>query len=144
VAHRKIEADPPRGPVELLELGAMEIEDRFPEHSFDAVVSCLVMSELLPEERRYVLETARSRLRPNGVLVIADEVVPRTRWGRARRALARLPGAAWTYLLTQRTTRPVPDLAGIVAAAGYVDVTEERLERDDFAVVTAALPREKR
>ena len=57
----------PAGAVELVELGAMEIEDRFGEASFDAVVSCLVMSELLPEERRYVLATARSRLRPGGV-----------------------------------------------------------------------------
>jgi ubiquinone/menaquinone biosynthesis C-methylase UbiE len=140
VARGKAADRPPGGEVELLELGAMELEDRFGEASFDAVVSCLVMSELLPEERRYVLATARSRLRPGGVLVIADEVVPRTRWRRVRRALARLPSAAWTYLVTQQSTHPVPDLTGQIAAAGFVDVEEERLAGDDFAIVVARRP----
>lgn len=137
VARRKAAEAPTAGSVEFVELGALEIEDRFPEESFDAVVSCLAMSELSPEERRHVLATARARLRPGGLLVIADEVVPRTRWGRVRRAVARLPVAAWTYLSTQQTTRPLPDLAAAVAAAGFADVEEERLEHDDFAVVTA-------
>ena len=68
--------------VELLELGAMEIEDRFPPGSFDAIVSCLMLSELAEEEQGYVLRTARSRLRAGGRLVVADEV-------RARAAAAR-------------------------------------------------------
>jgi ubiquinone/menaquinone biosynthesis C-methylase UbiE len=138
VARRKAAEAPRTGSIELLELGALEIEDRFPEGAFDAVVSCLLLSELLPQERRYLLEVARSRLRPGGALVVADEVIPRTRRGRVRLALARLPAAALTYLLTQRITRPVPDLATAVAAAGFDDVAEERLERDDFAIVTAA------
>jgi len=137
VARGKAAARPPEGSLELVELGAMEIEDRFPEASFDAIVSCLVMSELSPEERRYVLETARSRLRPGGVLVIADEVAPRTRWGRLRHALLRAPSAVWTYVVTQRSTHAVPDLAGQIAAAGFADVHEERLGHDDFAIVTA-------
>jgi len=137
VARRKLADRAPAGSVELLELGAMEIEDRFAQASFDAIVSCLVMSELLPEERRYVLETARSHLVPDGLLVIADEVVPRTRWRRIRHALTRWPSAALTYLSTQQTTRPVPDLAPAVSAAGFADVDEQRLEGDDFAIVTA-------
>lgn len=139
LARRKARAQtkPAGGSLELIELGAMEIEDQFPEASFDALVSCLVMSELLPEERHYLLATARSRLRPGGILVIADEVVPQTRWGRLRRAFARLPAAAWTYLLTQQSTHPVPDLAAQIAAAGFVEVHEQRLAHDDFAIVTA-------
>jgi len=137
VARGKVaRADTP-GSIELVELGAMEIEDRFAEDSFDAVVSCLVLSELSADERSYVLATARSRLRPGGRLVIADEVAPRTRWRRLRRALARGPSAAWTWLLTQQTTRPVPDLTGLVAAAGFAAVEEERLPEDDFAIVSA-------
>lgn len=137
VARRKLRHAPGVGHVELLELGAMELEDRFPEASFDAVVSCLLLSELLPEERAHVLETARSRLVPGGVLVVADEVVPRRRWRRLARAVRRLPAAALTYLLTQQTTRPLPDLAGAVRAAGFSDVLEERLAGDTFAIVSA-------
>ena len=49
--------------LEWLELGAMEIEDRFAEGSFEAAVSCLAFSELSPDERRYVLRVALRLLR---------------------------------------------------------------------------------
>lgn len=139
VARRKLAEKPPPGAVELIELGALEIEDGFAERSFDAVVSCLLMSELLPEERSYMLASARSRIRSGGVLVIAAEVVPRTRWQRVRRKLFRLPSEAWTYLLTQQSTEPVPDLAALVTSAGFSSVSEERLGHDDFAIVSARL-----
>jgi ubiquinone/menaquinone biosynthesis C-methylase UbiE len=137
VARRKAAGATLAGSVEFIELDAMEIEDRFEPECFDAIVSCLVLSELLPEERGYVLKTARSRLKPGGLLVVADEVVPRSRWGRARHTLARLPRALVTYLLTKQSTRPVPDLASAMVAAGFAGVEEERMERDDFAVITA-------
>ncbi len=135
VARRKAVANP--ADVEFIELGAMEIQDRFPEKAFDAVVSCLALSEMLPEERRYVLETSWSRLEVGGILVVADEVLPHTRWARARNALARWPAVALTYLLTLQTTRPIRDLAAEVAGAGFGDVQEQRLMHDSFAIVTA-------
>lgn len=126
------------GQVEWIQLGAMEIEDRFAEESFDAVVSCLVFSELLPEERSYVLATVRTRLRPEGIVLIADEVRPRTRGALLWHQLGRLPVAMLTYFLTQTTTRPVDDLAETVRAAGFSSVSEERLGHDDFAIVQGA------
>lgn len=137
VARRKVQASAPAPSIEFLRLGAMEIEDRFDPGSFDAIVSCLLFSELLVEERGYVLSVARSRLKPGGRLVVADEVAPRTSLGRARAKLFRLPSAVWTYLLTQRTTRPVPELTKEVIAAGFTGVQEERLAGDDFAIVAA-------
>jgi ubiquinone/menaquinone biosynthesis C-methylase UbiE len=126
--------------VDWLLLGAMEIEDRFPEASLDAAVSCLVFSELLPEERSYVLEKVRSRLVPGGVVVIAAEVRPRP-WGRrVWQRVRRLPAEIWTYLLTQASTHPVEALAECVRAAGFDDVTEERLAHDSLAIVTGVCP----
>lgn len=122
---------------EFVELGAMEIQDRFEERSFDAAVSCLAFSEMLPEERRYVLGTVRSRLAAGGILVVGDEVLPRRRWTRIRNALLRWPGTVLTFLLTQQTTRPIRDLVGEIAAAGFVDVEERRRMHDGFAIVTA-------
>jgi len=137
VAQRKVAAAGLDDRVELVEIGAMEIEDRFAPASFDAVVSCLAFSELLPEERAYVLRTARSRLRPGGGVVIADEVTPRSLGGRIRHQLRRMPLAAVTFLLTQTTTHPVEQLPTALREAGFVDVQEERLPRDDFAVFHA-------
>ncbi len=140
VARRKVEAAGLGERVELLELDAMEIEDRFAPESFHAAVSCLVFTELLPEERAYVLRTVRTRLRPGGLIVIADEVIPRTFSGRLRRRVRRLPLAAVTFLLTQTTTHPVAGLPEALGGAGFVEVAEERSRRDDFAVVHGRAP----
>jgi demethylmenaquinone methyltransferase/2-methoxy-6-polyprenyl-1,4-benzoquinol methylase len=135
---------PPGGSVEWLELGAMEIEDRFPEDGFDAVASCLTFSELSSEEQSYVLKVVYSRLQPGGTIVIADEVLPRTRarrlWYRARR----LPVALVTFALTQTTTRPVQRLAERLREAGFVTVGEERLSSGAFSIVSGVKGEEHR
>jgi len=128
---------PENGSVEFLELGAAEIEDRFAESSLDAVVSCLAMSELSREEQDYTLRVAWSRLVPGGSLVIADETLPESGLSRLLFRLRRLPVAAATYLLTQTTTRPIPDLTARVRAAGFARVTDERMWSGSFLLVHA-------
>jgi ubiquinone/menaquinone biosynthesis C-methylase UbiE len=139
IAREKAAKQTLSGSMEWVELGAMEIEDRFAEKSLDAVVSCLVMSELVPEERRYVLGVVLSRLKDGGRVVFADEVPPlpgaRRLWSRARR----LPAAIWTYLWTQTTTRQVEGLADLVREAGFSEVSETRIG-DDFAIVDGTKP----
>lgn len=140
VARRKLEAAGVTSRVNLIELGAMEIEDRFPAASFDAVVSCLAFSELLEEERAYVLRTASRCLRPGGIIVVADEVVPRTLGGRLWHTLRRVPMAIVTFVLTQTSTHPVVGLPAAITGAGFEAVREERTEHDDFAVVWGRTP----
>ena len=132
------------GSVEWVELGAVEIGDRFGEASFDAVVSCLVFSELAPQEQAYVLRVARSRLKPGGKLVIADEALPPTAFGRVWYHLRRWPLAVVTYVLTQTTTRPVQHLAERVQEAGFAEVEDARPWGDNFAVVRAMRREEPR
>jgi demethylmenaquinone methyltransferase/2-methoxy-6-polyprenyl-1,4-benzoquinol methylase len=128
---------PPAGSVDWLKLGAMEIEDRFPEDAFDAVASCLTFSELSPEEQSYVLKVLYSRMRPGGTIVIADEVLPRTGAHRLWYRLGRLPVALLTFALTQTTTRPVQRIAEQLSEAGFVAVEEERLSSSAFSIVSA-------
>jgi len=125
------------GKVEWIELSALEIEDRFAEESFDAIVSCLMFSELAPEEQAYVLKTALSRLKPGGLLVLADEVLPDRLVPRFLHRLARLPIVVITYVLTQATTRPVERLAERVRKAGFTEIREERSGPGDFLVLSA-------
>lgn len=127
------------GSIELVELGAMEIEDRFEPESFDAAVSCLLFSELSRDEQDYVLSTVRTRLRPGGLLVVADEVAPA---GRARRAwwrLRRAPLVAVTWLVTQTTTHWVRDLDDRVRRAGFAEVRSESFA-GNFGLVCATAP----
>lgn len=125
------------GTVEWMELGAAQIEDRFGAASFDAIVSCLVFSELSNDEQAYVLDIARSRLVRGGRLAIADETMPQSVWARAWYRLRRLPLAALTYMWTQASTRPVEHLADRIREAGFERVEEERLWGDTFVIVYA-------
>lgn len=140
VARRKAVAAGSDGLVTWLELGAMEIEDRFGPACFDGAVACLSFSEMAPDVQAYVLEVVRSRLRPAGRLVIADEVVPRGALRRVRYALRRWPLAVLAYLLTQTTTTPLEGLPQRVRAAGFVAVDEQRLWGDAFCIVRACAP----
>jgi ubiquinone/menaquinone biosynthesis C-methylase UbiE len=133
VARRKPVPTP--GSVAFIELAAAEIEDRFEEESFDAVVSCLAMSEMLPDEQDYVLRVANARLVPGGVIVIADETMPEGVFSRLAYRLRRFPTALAAYLLTQTTTRPVRNLSPRLRAAGFSTATEERMWSGNFLIV---------
>ncbi len=120
-----------------LEVGVMEMEDVLSPESCDAVVSCLAMSELLPEERAYTLRQAKLALVPGGVLMLADEAAPEGDSARLWWRLKRAPRVALTWLLTQQTTRPMQGLADEVRAAGFDGVQEARATEGDFIVVSA-------
>lgn len=125
---------PAAGQVAFVELGAAEIEDRFAPESFDAIVSCLAMSEISPDEGDYVLRTALSRLAPGGIVVIGDETLPEGALARWAYRLWRLSVVMLTYLRTQTTTRPIVDVKGRLCSAGFVGVTSERLWSGSFII----------
>jgi len=137
VARRKAAARTLPHEPRWLEIGVMEMEDVIEDESFDAIVSSLVMSELLPEERAYTLRRAGLALVPGGVLTLADEAAPETRGERLVWRLRRAPRAALTWLLTQQTTHPMEGLADEVRAAGFTNVHEERAREGDFILVSA-------
>ena len=111
--------------------------DALPADRFDAVVSTLVFSELTDDERRFALRQAARVLGPGGRLVIAAEVVPLSAGRRALHSLARAPALAVTYLSTGASTRPVLDLAGDVAKAGFELDGETRSHGDAMTVLVA-------
>jgi ubiquinone/menaquinone biosynthesis C-methylase UbiE len=137
VARKKLEGEPR---LALHEMAAVEIADRFPASSFDAVTGTLILSEMSEDEQAYVLDAAYRLLRPGGRLVVADEVQPEGLWARLKHGAVRWPAAAVTYLLTQTSTRAIRDLPGRVRAAGF-DVTEHRrLGSTGPALVVAVRP----
>jgi len=140
VARARPQAPGAAGHVAWLELGAAEIEDRFPPQSFDAVTACLVFSEMSADEQAFTLRVARSVLVPGGRLVVADEVLPRRSPARWLHRLRRLPVALLAYLLTQTTSRPATGLAERVTACGFVAVEEERRWGGTFAIVRGEAP----
>jgi len=114
--------------------------DMFADRSYDAVVSILAFSEMSDDERGYALENAYRVLSPGGKIIIADEVSPRSGVLRFLHSITRAPTLLVTYLVTSATTRPIGDIAGELAAAGFVVEKCERSQADSFALVVAVKP----
>jgi len=114
--------------------------DSLPASHYDAVISTLVFSELTADERGYALKHAARVLKPEGHLVIADEVVPRKAAARVLQSAVRAPMLAATYLVSRASTRPIADLAGELAEAGFHIDKEVRSHGDAFSMVRATLP----
>jgi demethylmenaquinone methyltransferase/2-methoxy-6-polyprenyl-1,4-benzoquinol methylase len=125
--------------VEWLERTASEI-DALPEAAYDAVVASLSLSEMSASERAFVLRAAASRLRPGGVLAVCDEVEPRRTSQRLLHALLRGPQAALGWLVAGSVSRPIPDLAAEVRAAGFELRSERRWLGGSLAAVVAERP----
>jgi ubiquinone/menaquinone biosynthesis C-methylase UbiE len=105
--------------VTLKHMDAVMIEESFPAHSFDLIVSTLVFSELPGDVQKYVLAACKRLLAPGGRLVIVDEVVPRGIFARLAYYLVRIPLVLVTWLVTRTTTSPLRDFEFSLAQAGY-------------------------
>ena len=63
--------------IELSEMGVAELESEQSEN-YDVVMGGLCFSELTKDELNYTLKEVRRILKPRGLLLIADEVRPKT------------------------------------------------------------------
>jgi len=135
-AKERIEMDNLKDRFRVVEMG-VDGMDGLPKNHFDAVVSTLVFSELSDDERRFALKHAARVLKSGGLIVIADEVVPKTAVRRVIHSIIRLPLVAVTYFATKHSTRPIADLTGAIRGAGFRIEKEERSHGDSFAMVVA-------
>jgi ubiquinone/menaquinone biosynthesis C-methylase UbiE len=127
------------GAVTWMERTASEI-DGLAQEEFDAVVASLVLSEMSRGERRFVLREAARRLRVGGLLVVGDEVVPRSPWKRAVHKALRAPQALLGWLLADSVSRPLLDLAAEIREAGLRIQSERRWLLESLSVVVAERP----
>ncbi len=118
-AERKIAPATGGGHAKFELMEASQIADRFPETSFDVIVSTLVFSEMPVEQQRFVLEACHKLLTPSGRLLIVDEVVPSGFLPKALYYLVRLPLALITWLVTRTSTRPLRDFKSTLEGAGF-------------------------
>ncbi len=105
--------------VTLEQMDATQIGDRFEPGSFDLIVSTLVFSELMPDERRFVLTACTGLLAPGGRLLIADEVVPNRSLALLPFYLVRIPLILLTWLLTRTTTASLRGFVGLMGETGF-------------------------
>jgi ubiquinone/menaquinone biosynthesis C-methylase UbiE len=137
IARRKVEQAELTDSITLLQMSAIELDERFEPKRFDTIMSSLTFSELSDDEQRFVLGQCQRLLRDGGRLIIADETVPPSWPKRLLHLLVRLPLAALTYVLTQTTTRAVADLESKIADAGFEIQWANTSLLGDFKIISA-------
>ncbi|MFN3166432.1 MAG: corrinoid protein-associated methyltransferase CpaM [Phycisphaeraceae bacterium] len=121
---------------EFQHLSAVEIE-KLGHARFDRVVATLSLSELTEDELAVVLRDVAKVLRPQGRLVIADEVEPEKLAARLLTRVFRLPWAAVTFLITQSTTRALVGIKPRLEASGFRVLNEDHYLAGTLALIVA-------
>jgi ubiquinone/menaquinone biosynthesis C-methylase UbiE len=101
-------------------MDATRIADHFPARSFDLIVASLMMSELSVAERTVVLESCAGLIKPDGRLVLVDEVIPEGFLNRLKYNLFRVPLAFITWILTRTSTQPLREAQAFFEKHAYI------------------------
>ena len=115
--------------VELSEMGVAELGNE-ESSSYDVVMSGLCFSELTENEIKYALNEIKRILKSDGLLLIADEVKPKSITKRFLYGFIRIPLVVITYLITQTTTHAVQGLEVKISAIG-LKVESVRLNKGE-------------
>jgi ubiquinone/menaquinone biosynthesis C-methylase UbiE len=139
IARRRVAGIDPALNVELREMGVAELDGE-PASGYDVVMSGLCLSELTDGERTLALRQAYRLLEPGGLLLLADEAMPRSAIKWLLHWCIRLPLMLLTCLFAQTTTRSLKRLPEEVQAAGF-KVESIRLNGlEDFIELAACRP----
>ena len=109
--------------------------------SYDVIMSGLCFSELSDDESVYALKESNRLLRPGGLLLIADEIVPKNVMKKLVHWLIKLPLAAITYIVTQTGTKALKHLSEKVEGSGFIIESVWSNAIGDFVVLSVRKPR---
>ena len=118
-AQKRIENTSLTDQVDLRLMDASMLVETLEPGSYDLIVASLLLSEMSQVEQVYLLQTCSKLLKPNGRLLIADEVLPGRGWDRLRYNLVHWPLTFLTWILTRTTTAPVRALDERLENAGF-------------------------
>lgn len=104
--------------VEFCEMGVAELDGE-KSGTYDVVMSGLCFSELTNDELKYTLKEIKRILKPNGILLVADEVRPESFCKRVIGSLIRFPLVLMAYVITQTTSRAIENLPKMMKTAGF-------------------------
>jgi len=127
--------------VGLCEMGVAELGSEESE-SYDVVMSGLCFSELTEDELSYALKEIKRILKPGGLLLVADEVRPKSLSKRMLNGLVRFPLVIITYLIAQTTTNAVRNLPEKIEEAGLLIESVKLSKLENFIELVARKPEE--
>jgi len=134
IAREKIRFAGLENMVHLEEMSVMEMDTHLKDNSFDVVTLTLVLSELSEAEQIFTLKQCYRVLRPNGLLIIEDEVRPKSLKKKILYYLVRFPLALLTYIVSQSLTKPVKEIERKLSEVGFKNVIK-LLRVKDFLIL---------
>jgi len=106
--------------LEFKNVSALELDEEFEDASFDCIVSTLMFSELSDEEQRFVLRQCNRMLKPNGRLILGDEIIPTSLIPQIFSLIIRIPLLVATYIISQNSTKRIRSLAPLITRHGFI------------------------
>lgn len=127
--------------IELCEMGVTELGSE-KEESYDVIMSGLCFSELNDDELFYTLKEVKRILKIGGLLLIADEVIPKSSFKRMLNWPIRFPLAIITCLIAQTSTNAIKNLPEKVNEAGLQVESIRYNKTGNFIELVAKKPEE--
>jgi ubiquinone/menaquinone biosynthesis C-methylase UbiE len=136
IAHKRVKEANLAQNVQFCEMGIAELGSE-QSQTYDVVMAGLCFSELTEDELVYTLKQVVRILKPKGMLLIADEVIPKNILKRILSWIVRLPLVVITYLITQTTTSAVKNLPEKIEASGLKVVSCRLNKLENFLELIA-------
>ena len=126
----------------LSEMGVAELGNE-KSKSYDVVMSGLCFSELTESELIFTLKEINRVLKPGGLLLVADEVRPKSILKRILTELLRFPLVIITYLITQTTIHAIDNLIEKIKESGLLIESARLNNIGNFIEVVAKNPKQR-
>ncbi|MFQ6052230.1 MAG: corrinoid protein-associated methyltransferase CpaM [Candidatus Hydrothermarchaeota archaeon] len=126
--------------IKFYEMGVAELGSEKSE-SYNVVVSGLCFSELSEDELIYALKEIKRILKLGGLLLVADEVRPKSLAKRMLNWLIRFPLVIITYLISQTSTKAVKNLPEKIKGAGLLTDSLRLNKMENFIELVARKPK---
>ena len=128
--------------INLSEMGLAELGNEKSD-IYDVVMSGLCFSELTKSELIFTLKEVNRILKPNGLLLVADEVKPKNVPKRILNGILRFPLVIITYLITQTTIHAIDNLTEKIKESGLLIESARLNNIGNFIEVVAKNPKQR-
>ena len=128
--------------INLSEMGLAELGNEKSD-IYDVVMSGLCFSELTESELIFTLKEVNRILKPNGLLLVADEVKPKNVPKRILNGILRFPLVIITYLITQTTIHAIDNLTEKIKESGLLIESARLNNIGNFIEVVAKNPKQR-